>query len=265
MDAMASLARDSVLLVAAVHAAPADAEVPACPGWTADDLGFHVASVQSFWASVVGREPGTGLQAGDVVPPERPAGDAALAALLHDATAHLVAALAGRDPREPCWSWHPDGHTVGWVTRRQQHEALVHRVDAEQAAGRGVTPLDPEIAADGVDEVLDVLLGGHPGWTTFTPAGGAVAVVVDAPGEAPRRWDVELGRVRGTGPESGREYDVPGGRLVHPDGEPAGVVAGAAADLDLWLWGRGTAESLRVTGDAAAVEALRAAAADAMQ
>jgi len=265
MDALASLARDSVLLVAAVHAAPADAEVPACPGWTADDLGFHVASVQSFWASVVGREPGAGLPGGDVVPLGRPADAAALAALVHDATAHLVAALAGRDPREPCWSWHPDGRTVGWVTRRQQHEALVHRVDAEQTAGRGVTPIDPEIAADGVDEVLDVLLGGHPAWTTFAPAGGTVAVVVDDPGEAPHRWDVELGRVRGTGPESGREYDVPGGRLVPPGGEPDAVVAGGAADLDLWLWGRGGAERLRVSGDPAAVATLRAAAVDAMQ
>ncbi|MFC7878068.1 maleylpyruvate isomerase family mycothiol-dependent enzyme [Isoptericola sp. NPDC057391] len=265
MDALASLARDSALLVAAVHAAPAGAEVPACPGCTAGDLAFHVASVQSFWASVVGREPGAGLPGGDVVPLERPADDGALAALVRDATAWLVAALAGRDPGEPCWYWHPEGHSVGWVTRRQQHEALVHRVDAEQAAGQGVTPLDPGIAADGVDEVLDVLLGGHPAWTTFTPAGGTAAVVVEAPGETPHRWDVELGRVRGTGPESGRAYDVPGGRLAPPGDRPDAVVVGAAADLDLWLWGRGGPEGLRVTGDPAAVEALRAAAVDAMQ
>lgn len=265
MDALASLARDSALLVAAVQAAPADAEVPACPGWTAADLAHHVALVQSFWASVVGREPGAGLPGGDVVPLERPADDAAIAALLRDATARLVTALAGRDPREPCWSWHPEGHTVGWVTRRQQHEALVHRVDAEQTAGRGVTPLDPDLAADGVDEVLDVLLGGHPAWTTFVPDPGTAAVVVDAPGEAPRRWDVELGRVRGTGPESGREYDVPGGRLVDGGDEPDAAVLGTAADLDLWLWGRGGPEALRVIGDPGAVQALRAAAVDTMR
>ncbi|MEU2202616.1 maleylpyruvate isomerase family mycothiol-dependent enzyme [Isoptericola sp. NPDC019482] len=265
MDALASLARDSALLVAAVQAAPADAEVPACPGWTAADLAHHVALVQSFWASVVGREPGAGLPGGDVVPLERPADDGALSGLLRDATARLVAALAGRDPREPCWSWHPDGRTVGWVTRRQQHEALVHRVDAEQAAGRGVTPLDPDLAADGVDEVLDVLLGGHLAWTTFAPGGDTVAVVVDAPGETPHRWDVELGRVRGTGPGSGRYHDVPGGRLIRPGGEPDAVVAGAAARLNLWLWGRGGPEELRVTGAADAADTLRAAAVGAMQ
>ncbi len=265
MDALASLARDSALLASAVRSAPADAEVPACPGWSAADLAFHVASVQSFWAAVVGHEPGTGLPGGDVAPLERPADDAALAALAQDATARLVAALAGRDPHEPCWSWHPDGRTVGWVARRQLHEALIHRVDAEQTAGGGVTPLDPDVAADGVDEVLDVLLGAHPAWTTFAPQGGTVAVVVDAPGEAPHRWDVELGRVRGTGPESGREYDVPGGRLIHPDGEPDAVVAGPAADLDLWLWGRGGPEALRMTGAAGAAGALRAAAVGAMR
>ncbi|MFI2103903.1 maleylpyruvate isomerase family mycothiol-dependent enzyme [Isoptericola sp. NPDC019693] len=265
MDALASLARDSALLVTAVEAAPTGAEVPACPGWTAADLAHHVALVQSFWASVVGREPGSGRPGGDVVPLERPADDALLAGLLRDATARLVTALAGRDPLEPCWSWHPEGRSVGWVTRRQQHEALVHRVDAERTAGQGVTPLDPDIAADGVDEVLDVLLGGHPAWTTFAPDGGTVAVVVDAPGEAPHRWDVGLGRVRGTGPGSGRYYDVPGGLLVDDGGEPDAVVAGAAADLDLWLWGRSGRQELRVTGATGAADALRAAAVGAMQ
>ena len=41
--------------------------------------------------------------------------------------------------------------TVGFPFRRQAAEALIHRLDAEQTADR-VTLLDPELAADGVDE-----------------------------------------------------------------------------------------------------------------
>ena len=42
-----------------------------------------------------------------------------------------------------------DDKTVGYIRRRQAHEALIHRLDAELTAG-AVTPLDPDLAADGV-------------------------------------------------------------------------------------------------------------------
>ena len=67
-----------------------------------------------------------------------------------------------RRPAEEAWTW-SDDHTVGFILRRQAHEALVHRLDAEQAAGRG-HELDAALAADGVHECLDVMYGGMPPW-----------------------------------------------------------------------------------------------------
>lgn len=200
MDALASIARDSALFLDAVRAARPDARVPACPEWGAADLTYHLAEVQDFWSAVVGPAEGRGLDGGAVRPLPRPADDAALPTLLAEATARLLTALEGRDPHEPCWSWHDEGRTVGWASRRQAHEVLVHRVDAEQTAGRDVTSADPEVAADGVDEILRVLVDRIPAWATFTPDGSTVSVAVDGPGETPRSWSSRSGASRGQGP-----------------------------------------------------------------
>ena len=62
----------------------------------------------------------------------------------------LARVLEAADPADEAWNW-SDDHTVGFILRRQAHEALIHRLDAEQAAG-DVTELDPRLAADGVEE-----------------------------------------------------------------------------------------------------------------
>ncbi|MBD7979838.1 maleylpyruvate isomerase N-terminal domain-containing protein [Oerskovia merdavium] len=260
MDALASIARDSALFLDAVRAARPDARVPACPEWGAADLTYHLAEVQDFWSAVVGPAEGRGLDGDDVRTLRRPDDDAALPTLAAEATARLLAALAGRDPHEPCWSWHDAGRTVGWVRRRQAHEALVHRVDAEQTAGRDVTSADPEVAADGVDEILRVLVDGIPEWATFTPDGSTISVAVDGPGETPRSWELAFGRLAGTGPESGTAYDLDSAQLVDLPGSTSAQVSGAAWDLDLWLWGRGERDGLVVRGDAALADRLRAVA-----
>lgn len=265
MDALASLARDSELFGDAVRSAPPDARVPSCPDWTGADLLYHLAEVQDFWARVVGPAPGRGLDGDDVEPLARPSSDAELPALLQRSTSRLVAALTGRDPEEPCWSWHEEGRHVGWVLRRQAHEALIHRADAELTAGREITPADPHVAADGVDEVLSVMVDGVPGWGVFTPDGATVSVVVDGFGERPRSWELAFGRFTGTGPESGTAYDLDVAQLVDLPGSTMTQVAGPAWALDLWLWGRGTADGLTVEGDPALAERLRRVAAEGTQ
>ncbi|WP_265520756.1 maleylpyruvate isomerase family mycothiol-dependent enzyme [Oerskovia flava] len=260
MDLLTSLARDSALFVDALHVAPSAARVPACPEWGAADLAFHLAEVQSFWADVVGPAPGEGQAGDDVQPLVRPASDEDLPALVEEATARLLAALDGRDPDEPCWSWHDGGHRVGWVVRRQAHEALIHRVDAQQTAGVPVVVSHGDVAADGIDEILGVMLDGVPSWGTFTPDGGSLAVVVDGPGEAHRSWDLAFGRVTGTGPESGKYYDLDAAQLVDLPGSTTAQVVGPAWDVDLWLWGRGPREPLTVHGDATLVDRLRSVA-----
>jgi uncharacterized protein (TIGR03083 family) len=225
--------------------------VPGCPDWTAADLLAHHGGVLDFWATIVEQRPAG--PASDRHEPERPAAYGDLLAYHQAQTDRLVAALTAADPAEEAWTWSAE-QTVGFTFRRQAHEALIHRLDAEQTAG-AVTPLDPALAADGVDEALDVMFGGTPGWGTFTGSGRHVRVDVSDRDES--IW-VETGRFVGTDPESGKSYDEDDIAAVSPrDGEPDAVVSGPAAVLDAWLWRRGPGDAITVSGDEAVLAHFR--------
>ena len=173
LDYLDHLQRESARFLTAVLAAAPDAPVPSCPGWSADDLLWHLAEVQWFWSEIVrsGTDDPEPVQAAK---PARPGDRAALADFYRVASGGLLATLAAAAPDDAAWTWSSD-HTVGFIRRRQAHEALVHRVDAELAAGVR-TPLDPLLAADGVDEALRVMYSGLPGWGTYTPTAGPLLV-----------------------------------------------------------------------------------------
>jgi uncharacterized protein (TIGR03083 family) len=246
---------ESTRFLDAVRSAPLDGPVPSCPDWNAADLVWHLAGVQYFWASIVEDlldDPD------EVTPLERP-DDPDLLDLFADQSSRLVVALSERSPENRCWTWHDEGTTVGWVRRRQAHEALIHRVDAELAAARPVSPCDPVVAADGVDEILRVQIGGVPAWATFTPSGEALRISAT---DHPATWGVALGRMTGSSPTSGRTYDLPAASVGRDAVDPHSIVTGTAWDLDRWLWGRLDSDGLAVTGDRALVDRLRAVAAE---
>jgi uncharacterized protein (TIGR03083 family) len=235
-----------------------DAAVPSCPGWSVADLLAHLAEVQDAWAQVAGQL----LQDPEgIVELPRPA-DEELRATLADRSAALVAALSARQPEDRCWSWSELGGDVAWVARRQAHEALVHRIDAELAAGLEVTPVAPEIAADGVDELVRGFLVGVPDWAQLELDGVTVGVWCTDVGS---RHVLALGRMTGTSPTSGRSYDLPAASLADPATPVDAEVAGPAWALDRWLWGRGEVEELTVRGYPEHVDRLRELVADATQ
>jgi hypothetical protein len=136
------------------------------------------------------------------------------------------------------WTWALDesGRNVGFVRRHQVQEAAVHRWDIENAATGQPRPIEPDVASDGVDEVLAVTLP----------------------------WDV-----RPDQPLSGSVHihctDIAGEWFVHPDGrvEPIhakGDVAlrGTASDLLLGLYTRVPLDTLDVIGDASLARELLA-------
>jgi uncharacterized protein (TIGR03083 family) len=264
---LVTIREQSERFLEALAGVPGDAAVPTCPGWTADDLVWHLGEVQHHWARVA-----EGLQGDEVPEPERPAGTVDLRRFVARAGTDLLGALAERDPAAPCWSWHPDGGTLGWVARRQAHEALVHRVDAELTAGLDVRPPSLEVAVDGVDEVLMVLVDGVPDWGSFTRDGVRVRLSCT---NAPASWVLELGHFTGTGPESGKEFyldaaavrseDVPADGVAPLEPPVDALVAGRAWDLDRWLWGRGDLDPLDATGDPALLERVRVLLTDATQ
>ncbi len=247
-DYLDHLRTDSARFLDVLRDTPATAPVPSCPAWDADDLLWHLGSVQWFWATVVAER----LRSVDgLAEPGRPRTREGLVAFLEEQSNRLHRELAAADPAEEVYMWAAEKN-VGYIRRRQAHEAMIHRLDAELVTG-DVTPLDPALASDGVLELLDVMYGGCPPWGAFAPSGEQVLVRVSDTGlDVP----VALGHFRGTDPDDGVSYDEDDISVSAADGTaaPAAVVTGTAGDLDAWLWHRRDDSRLTFDGDRPVLE-----------
>ena len=129
------------------------AEVPSCPGWQLADLCAHQGNVHRWVTQIVttrsrervgwGALPDAGI-------PTDPAGQADW--LLRGALA-VTAVLREAGTGTEVWGWAGE-HSTGWWGRRMAHETLVHRIDAELAVDGRPGRIDPELAADNIDELL---------------------------------------------------------------------------------------------------------------
>lgn len=252
-DFLATIRDESARFRSALATA-ADAQVPTCPDWSTEDLLWHLAEVQWFWGSIVSRNVDSPAE---LQHPERPEGREALLAAFDAASQGLQQALSSVPPDATRWMWATDDalHTAGYIRRRQAHEAFVHRVDAELTAGLEVSGIDSELAADGVDEIVDIMYVQEYPSVTFTPTEGRVVELVAT--DADRRWALQLGRETGTDPGSGEPLDDGAFRLAPANSVAVASVSGTAVDLDLWLWGRPTSAGLTRSGDAAALSAIQ--------
>src|SRR6476661_260846 len=148
LDYLEHLRTESDRFLDVLRATDPDVAVTSCPQWTAGDLLWHLGEVQEFWGLVVeGRRQEPPVDEKSARPDSR----AGLLEFFETQTERLERVLREADPAEAVWMWAND-RTVGYVRRRQAHEALIHRVDAELTAGLSVSPLDPSLAADGVLE-----------------------------------------------------------------------------------------------------------------
>lgn len=208
-------------------------DVPSCPGWTVRDLVRHVAEVYEHKIACTLLQ-----QAPDPWPPEWPA-DHDPVEWFTDAHARLLEMFDRSEPTTPSATWWPPDQTVGFWARRMAHETAVHRVDAELAA-RALTPMDADLATDGVDEILRIMLAGD--WSEApddAATGQRVAVVTGG-----RTWNVELSREAVA--------------VTEGEGTPNAAVEGDAPDVVLWLWGRAGDDRVTRSGDAEALRVLRA-------
>jgi uncharacterized protein (TIGR03083 family) len=254
MDFNAHIADESARFVEALRTTPADARVPTCPDWDADDLLWHLGEVQEFWATIIREGIIDDAQAGRIEA-IRPAGRDGLFEYFQQVSAVLQTTLSDiPDDTTPAWTWSPD-RTVGFIRRRQAHEALIHRVDAEVTAGAR-TPMDPALCADGVDEILRVMYGGHPSWGTFTPDPDRLVRLTTT--DAGTSWLVQLGRFTGHDPGEDAAVDETDIRVLDRDsGEDAALITASAADLDCWLWHRPTDDAVVESGDPETLAAFR--------
>lgn len=247
------IAAESARFRAALQSASPDAAVPTCPDWDVADLVWHLTEVQYFWAAVV-RQQRTDLAEVEAEDLRRPTGFPELLRLAERCSRDLVEVLRRTPPGTPVWTW-ADDQSAGFVLRRQAHEALIHRVDAECVAGRH-GPLDPVLAADGVDEALRVMFGGGPEWAILTVDQHASLRVRST--DTGHSWLVELARYAGTD-EEGQHQEGPTLAVAPADHDlpTVATVSATAADLDCWLWGRPPLGTVDLAGDVAVLGGLR--------
>ena len=227
-----------------------DARVPSCPDWTAADLLWHLGEVQRFWATIVGDR----LAGPDAATaPVRPEGYPALLEFFDASSAKLIDTLAGTADDVAVWTWFDADQSVGFVRRRQAHEALIHRLDAELTAGV-VTELDAGLATDGVLEAIEWMFGGTPAWASSTTPDGPVGRLATTDTET--SWLLQIGHWSGTSPNTGTTYTDETMLFLVDAGEPAFEITGTAADLDVWIWNRPPRRAISRTGDTAAFEAV---------
>lgn len=237
---------ESARFLEVLTSCPPDARVPSCPDWDAADLLWHLGEVQHWWHHVIATRPA----APDAyVDPVRPASYCELLDFFREWHEKFVNELVAADPADAAWSWsaRPEHHNVAFTYRRQAHEALVHRLDAELAAG-SVTPLPTELAADGVDEALDVMYGGLPSWGHFDGLDKYVEYRITDTGESV--W-AQLGMFSGSAPDGAEHADEKDQHVVSAPGRAADLVVSGTADaLDSWLWHRGS-DGVEIEGDPA--------------
>jgi uncharacterized protein (TIGR03083 family) len=220
-------------LGAAAGRAGLAADVPSCPAWTVRELVSHTGQVHR-WAAGHVRESRANAPKGFGPAPEE-----GLLEWYDQGWRELVAALRAAPPDLDAFTFLRSDSPLAFWARRQAHETAIHRADADAATGV-VAAYDPELAADGIDELICGLYG-RRGGTLFSPEPRSLRV---SPADADGTWRIEIG---------------PDSRTISVGGtEPADcVLTGPAADLYLFLWNREPAGQPSVTGDPAVLDLWR--------
>ncbi len=164
-----AIAGESQQLLTAVARSDLEETVPSCPAWSVRDLAHHIGEVQWYWGQNVLAKKAEERSGGQLTAfPD----DADLLAWLGWCTYTLLGALREAGPDAPCWAWWPTPRTAGAVGRHQAQEVAVHRWDAEGVEAGSSQPLAPGLAADGVPEFIEIMVGEDvhalPGSVTLT-------------------------------------------------------------------------------------------------
>ncbi len=189
-----------------------DRPVPWCPGWTAADAVRHTATV--YLHKVASIRDGAMPTPDSGWPPEE-VRTAEPGPLLEDAYRQLEEQLDLHGPGDHAATWWPPDQTVGFWLRRMAHETSIHRRDVESAVG-AETPVAPDLAVDGIDEVLALMLAGD--WSDeVVPDASGATVLLEGDGHP---WAVTLEPAVVT-----LTRERPGQHAARVDGEPGGAPA----------------------------------------
>lgn len=226
-------AREGAAVTAVAASGDLDAPVPSCPRWRLQKLVGHLGWVYNWVSEHLEQRSATMLNREDA---PRPPKDEAVVDWYAEAHARVLDALRDVEPAEVIWGW-AGVNTGAFWHKRMAHESLIHRWDAQNAVG-APDALDSDLAADGVDELVDVIL----------------PFQVGAAPESLPTGTLHLHRTDGDGEWLCR---IAAGRMeverVHARGDVA--VRGTGEQLDLVLWRRIEPDDAEVFGDVAVLSA----------
>lgn len=210
--------------------------VPTCPGWIGDDLVRHVAEVYLHKTET--------MRQGTWPAPWPPSLPDSLTAL-DDAYRQLVGELTTRKPSDQALTWYGPDQTVGFWLRRMTQETVIHRVDAEAAAGVAHAPIPADLAEDGIDELLVCFLAyasaEYPdelGEHLAECDGRTVQVATEGAG-----WQVQLGPTEIT--------------VERGESDPEAGVFGSADAVLRWVWRRTGDGAVQLDGNRWVIGKLR--------
>src|SRR4051812_17934065 len=229
MEFVAAIRAETDLFYATAVDADPTLGVPSCPGWTIEDLVWHLGEVHWFWGTDIEMR-ATDPDSVEATKPARPAGYQELVGWGRAQADRMISVLEQNDDATTVWTWSPPHQTVGFIRRHQVQEAAVHRWDMQNAATQSSPdPVDPEVASDSIDELLAVTLPW--GVNDNKPLSGRVHIhCTDTDGE----WFIQ-----------------PNGNVerIHAKGDVA--LRGTASELLLAMFDRVGIDNLDVIGNEA--------------
>ena len=227
---IASLAEHGHAMAEAAQRGGSQVEIPTCPGWAMRDLVRHTGGVHRWATRIVATQQTQAFSNASTEDAVDWSSDAEMVEWFRDGVDALVETLSSAPADLECWTFMPAPSALAFWARRQAHEIEIHRVDAEVAIG-GEVRFDPELAADGIDELLVASLTRRGRGPRSDPA----VRLLTAPTDSDRRWLSTIA------PDAFNTETVAG--LADC------AIKGTASDLYQFLWNRLDRTAIRFDGD----------------
>jgi uncharacterized protein (TIGR03083 family) len=250
----AEISANTAIIARRVADADLAAPIPTCPEWTLRKLANHVGRGHRWAAAITSTRSAEFIPFRSVPDGKAPDDQAEAARWLEAGAEQLIAAVREADG-DPVWAFVAGTRApASFWGRRMAHETLVHRTDVQLAFSQPVE-IEPGLAADAIDEWLDVMSGplfGRPDpRAEALPAGRTLHVHAALPADelqgGPAEWLVSHGDDGVTVRREHAKADVavtgPADRLLLvllrrlPPDDPAITVYGDAGLLARWLAG----------------------------
>jgi uncharacterized protein (TIGR03083 family) len=156
----AEITSSTATLAALIGGADLTRPVPSCPEWTLRQLATHVGRAHRWATEIVSTRSAEFIPFRSVPDGRFPDDPAERPGWLTAGAQRLIAAVSAAGD-DPVWGFGVP-RPAGFWARRMTHETAVHRADGQLATGTAPV-IEPDVAADGIDEWLTFVTVPDPG------------------------------------------------------------------------------------------------------